>query len=137
MGNLGPGSIAATLEAMFLYFLATLVGSTAISAVLAKLFARQVPFLRLVISCFKAFAPVLLLALVIGIAGVLTGMRMSSALTTPLTFAGQCAVGWLITRDLKSQGVPANFPGVGAKVMTCFIVLTLVVVVVVIVALGA
>jgi len=46
-------------------------------------------------------------------------------------------VGWLMTRDLKTQGVSAKFPGVGAKVMTCFAILSLAVVVIVVMALGA
>ena len=138
MGTFGSGGFAAALPAMFLYFVATLVVSTAICAMLAKLFAMQVPFRRHIMTCFKAFLPVLLLALAGQMVIRLAGLPMiPSGLNVPLAIAGNCAVGWLITRDLKSQGVPAKFPGVGAKVVTCYQVLILAVVVTVIMAVRA
>ena len=137
LGNLGSGSFAAAVGVMFLYFLATLAVSTAVGAMLAKLFARQVPFRRLIITCFKAFALVSLLGLLGRIVITLTGMRVPTGRSAPLAIAGMCAVGWLMTRDLKIQGVPAKFPGLGAKVMTCFAILSLAVVVIVVMALGA
>jgi len=137
MGALGSEGFAAALATMFFYFLATLVVSSAICALLAKVFAMQVPFRRLIVTCFKAFFPVLLLALAGHIVLTLAGLRIPSGLNAPLALAGDCAVGWLITRDLKAYGVPAKFPGVGAKVMTCYQALILAMVVTVIVALGA
>jgi len=122
---------------MFFYSLATLAVSTAVCATFAKMFAMQVPFRRHIITCFKAFAAVLLLGLVGRIVLTLAGMRVPSALGAPLSIAAMSAVGWLITHDLKAQAVPAKFPGVGAKVITCFVALTTAVVVIVIIALGA
>ena len=132
MGTLGSGGFVASI-AMLLNFLAILAVSTAICALFGKLFARQVPFRRLIVTCFKAFLPVLLF----GFALIVAGLRIPSGLDAPVAVAGDCVVGWLITRDLKGQGVPAKFPGVGAKVITCYQALILAVVVTVIVAVGA
>jgi hypothetical protein len=136
LGTVDSGSFAA-LSGMLLYALATLAVSTVVCAGLAKLFARQVSLRRLIVTCFKAFGLILLLGFVVRIAVTLAGMRVPSGLGDLLGIASVCAVGWLITHDLKGQGVAAKFPGVGAKVMTCYLLLSLALVVGVIWAVGA
>jgi hypothetical protein len=104
---------------------------TLVGAPIMKLTERAIPLWRHALICFWAFARgIALLFVVTDVWATWLRLPYPSWAGSLVGIAMLCAIGWLISADLKKQGVHRRFPGVGARVILA-LVLGLVVVVVV------
>ena len=110
---------------------------TLIGTLVMKSFVRQVPIRSHAAILFWATLRVQVVVFALILLGGAFGISLRP-LSSLFTVLALCATGWLVTRHLsRNYAVPAKFPGIGAKVMTTMVVMTLLVVIAVVVITGA
>jgi hypothetical protein len=104
---------------------------TLVGAPIMKLTERGIPFWRHALICFWAFVRgVALYDVAIDVWVRLLRQPLPSWADGLALIVTLCGIGWLISADLKKQGVNRRFPGVGARVIFWLNVVVVVVVVI-------
>jgi hypothetical protein len=88
----------------------------------------QVPVKTLAFVCFWATLRVLIAISIGTFIYTFAPFPIPHVLSSLISIAALCVIGWLITRDLVPHGIPAKFPGAGAKAMFGMLVISWVVV---------